>query len=469
MHNIPYSCLPQTFRDAVAVTRRLGIPYLWIDSLCIIQDSPDDWAAESARMAYIYENAFVTIAADAAVDSRTGFLNPPARHLALVIGIEYQKENKTTGCVYVREKGALAWQVPYHSWHFGTMASPNSGRQAYSMPKSPPRSKLSTRGWVFQERILSPRTLYFAESELAWECRSAIACECSATSERKRRGESLLKGSLARQSWKQLVQEFSALDLTVDTDRLPAMSGLAEAMSRLMPGDEYVCGLWKGQLAEQLLWYVPNKQNTANLPSKKESKKFEEYYAPTWSWASITGQVCYKNSPYPKVSKTFDIIDVHFRAKLNRFGPVSSAYILVSGLVVSVKVSLQPTGGNPGHEICCSYAVPAQQSKDLKVNLLFDVSMSEHMSHVDDGSKTFLFLLLAEGIGAPHGLILVPAGYRDEGEVFERVGYGHATYAREETEYSSDEDSDLDWDSEAAVMAWQKWASIAEQRTLKLV
>lgn len=74
--------LLRAFQDAIKVTRRLKIRYLWIDSLCIVQDSISDWEAESAVMGQIYEHSLVNIAATSAVDSQKGFISQ--RHPFLV-------------------------------------------------------------------------------------------------------------------------------------------------------------------------------------------------------------------------------------------------------------------------------------------------------------------------------------------------------------------------------------------------
>ena len=67
--------IPKTFQDAITVTRYLGFHYIWIDSLCIVQDDNEDWARESAKMSSIYANAVLTIAASAAADDTYGFLH----------------------------------------------------------------------------------------------------------------------------------------------------------------------------------------------------------------------------------------------------------------------------------------------------------------------------------------------------------------------------------------------------------
>ncbi|KAF2183526.1 HET-domain-containing protein, partial [Zopfia rhizophila CBS 207.26] len=229
---IPFEKLPQTFRDAVSVTRALGVSYLWIDSLCIIQDSKEDWEAEAALMARVYENAQITIAAHAANDSTTGFLNAPARR--------------------------------------------------------PPRTtSLSSRGWVYQESLLAPRTLNFAATEMAWECHSITACECGAPQveldhekevETGRRYPGTIKRNFAKLIWTDVVHEYTLRDLTVATDRLPALSGVVELFSRHRPEDQYLYGLWKTELPQHLCWLAAEPNQEARFPKS---------YAPTWSWASL--------------------------------------------------------------------------------------------------------------------------------------------------------------------------------------
>lgn len=189
--------MPKTFADAIFVTRALGQRYLWIDSLCILQDSTDDWMAESSAMHQIYSQAILTIVADAATDSTSGFLQPPARQVKKTSIVHYdsggaaaERDPACCGVVHVRQRGELAFQLPYHdfreddNWRFS---------------EEPIHSKLSTRGWAFQERLLSPRTLHFGPSEMGWECRALCTCECSAENERTSLVTGLLKGTIALQ------------------------------------------------------------------------------------------------------------------------------------------------------------------------------------------------------------------------------------------------------------------------------
>ncbi len=290
------SPLPKTFADALAVARALGIKYVWIDSLCIVQDDLLDWEAEAAQMANVYANAHVTISADAAPNALAGFLDAPSRTVVKTVSVAVPDSDAV---IHFRKRGFLAEELPFHSW-----GDPDT---------SDGRSKLSTRAWVFQERILSPRTIHFAENEMAWECRSLCDCECSTTSVRTLRKTSVIKhfvqpGPIATRteptspqtSWRHnIVPAYTRLDLTVETDRLPAMAGLADAASRVRsPDDQYLCGLWRGTLRDDLLWQVTLRGGARAL---------SEGYAPSWSWASVAGPVSYtaffdREAPAPEPS-----------------------------------------------------------------------------------------------------------------------------------------------------------------------
>jgi hypothetical protein len=285
--------LPKTFMDAVIFTRLLGIHYLRIDSLCILQDSPDDWNTHAPHMASVYGQSYITISADAAEHSDAGFLQGANRHRYASSSVPFSRHGQT-GNVLVRERGALAYELPFHDWP----DSPSS--TALEKPKAlkhihkylqhldqepdPPRSALSKRGWAFQERILAPRTLYFGKGETGWECHGSMTCECSATSTRFRRREMhLLKRKFFEAPWELIVQKYTQLDLTMATDQLVALSGLAAA-HYLAPTKTYIYGLWREDLRRSILWQ-------ALKPGKRLS------IAPTWSWASTTSQIHFSQEP----------------------------------------------------------------------------------------------------------------------------------------------------------------------------
>jgi hypothetical protein len=140
------SDLPKTFQDAIEVTRELRVPYLWIDSICIIQYDSDDWEQESRRMERVFSSAYCTIAATSAPDSNAGFL----------------ERNVSSEYALVQDA---------------------SGRRVYvcgdmdDFEDDVEKAQLNTRAWVMQERVLSRRTIHFTANQTYWECGEGVYCE----------------------------------------------------------------------------------------------------------------------------------------------------------------------------------------------------------------------------------------------------------------------------------------------------
>jgi hypothetical protein len=153
LNNIRIDELPKTFQDAIAITRRLGVRYLWIDSLCIVQDSTEDWARESSMMGQVYQNGFCNIAATGAEDGRVGcFLK---RDVALVQKFSFRIH---TPIPKFGLKPGLYDMVPRDLWSDGLW-----------------NAALNKRAWVAQERILAPRILHFSATQLYWECNELVS------------------------------------------------------------------------------------------------------------------------------------------------------------------------------------------------------------------------------------------------------------------------------------------------------
>lgn len=276
---IPYSSLPKTFRDAIAITRRLGVRYLWIDSLCIIQDSPLDWQIESSKMADIYQNSYITVAAVSSSNFRGGcFSSDKTGDMCLELVDDGQKTilavRECKGTSQLRTQEDIANAFP-----------------------------LFSRAWVYQERILSRRVLYCNQNELQLECREVLVCECNnhhiaphphpgthgvrglGGDFKKKYAEALKKYGVRGQysphelfqHWQRTVSQYSRLQLTHNTDILPALSGCARDIGRLT-GDTYLAGLWRASLAEGMLWAVNG---------SVQHPRPAVWRAPTWSWASV--------------------------------------------------------------------------------------------------------------------------------------------------------------------------------------
>lgn len=183
---IPWDGLSESFRHAILICRSLGVCYMWIDALCIIQDSPSDWEKEAARMADVYENAFLTIATDAARDPTWGILTP--RHLEKISAQDATaKPDKPQGrrnynmlSVPVKDDTGAECIIQVRE---PLLHSDIVFPQTYHNVSYP----LLTRAWTLQERLLARRTLHFTAFELIWECKQTLFCECDSI-EREFRG-----------------------------------------------------------------------------------------------------------------------------------------------------------------------------------------------------------------------------------------------------------------------------------------
>lgn len=191
---------PPTIRDAILVCRELSCRYLWVDALCIIQDSATDWEYEASRMQSVYKNSWVTIVAESADSTECGFLH---------------------------------------------------GRDTRIWDQKAP---LKTRGWTLQENLLAPRRLTYHHDSLSFECQSILEEADLLSSCRKL--ESLSEGQ-SYDVWDTVVREYSKRYLTQEKDIFPALSGLAKKF-QCINQDVYLAGLWKKQLLSGLLWTGEN-------------------------------------------------------------------------------------------------------------------------------------------------------------------------------------------------------------------
>ncbi|KAK0644312.1 heterokaryon incompatibility protein-domain-containing protein [Cercophora newfieldiana] len=220
---IPLAKLTRTFRDAVEITPEMGIHYLWIGSLCIVQDSPDDWEKEAAKMGNVYRFSYLTIAAAYSEDSNGGILRA-----------KYNESKSVMKCTVGNAVGSV-----YVTFRHSDFAS---------LHKQP----LHTRAWVLQERILSPRTIHYTEGQMLWECRRARRCETGVpenalTLPGVRIWDGRLQfdaGALHKfwWNWYDMLHDFTARSITYGDDRLPALSGIAHVMEGVTKGG-YIGGI----------------------------------------------------------------------------------------------------------------------------------------------------------------------------------------------------------------------------------
>ncbi|KAF9886248.1 hypothetical protein FE257_011861 [Aspergillus nanangensis] len=277
---ICYDNLTKTFQDAVVFTRKLGYRFLWIDSLCIIQDDGDDWMREAGAMASIYKNSVFTLAAASSSDSGGGLFrksNPDIR-----LGHPNQQKGM--------QSAARQFSNPSF---FEYRPRPNGMSREKPVPEE--SSPLFQRAWVFQERILSRRVLYFTPLELVFECRVSNNTESGSSwidSKPKKAFLSVYDNISPAEDishlWHQLVADFTQLQLTMEKDTLPAMAGLARRFLQRSDSanpSSYFAGLWRGT-------FIDDMHRTASHHTKDKPQRINSGI-PTWSWARSDDPKCY--------------------------------------------------------------------------------------------------------------------------------------------------------------------------------
>lgn len=352
---LPLQEFPTTFLDAIEFTRYIGLQYIWIDSLCIIQDDVDDWRQEAARMGDVYRFSYCNIAATGFEDSKRGMLvrRDPSLVAPLLIkrNCEYPKGKLPFAVQAMPTAGGPVFDPPMK---FRSHAREHARRQQVfpdgqyvcfydrfwndAITNAP----LSSRGWVFQERLLSPRTIHFGTEQLFWECREAEACETfplglprhfhEGSTYKSERAVSDLDDAVedetslqtAMSAWNAVLASYTAATLTKQSDRLPALSGVAKDMQKVLRS-KYVCGLWERFFVYQLLWRL----EVPDTPDVITSG------APSWSWAATAGRVIGSTSaPTAELSKVCQILDVQVESLSDEMGEVSVGTICVSGVLV---------------------------------------------------------------------------------------------------------------------------------------
>ncbi|KAJ4983002.1 heterokaryon incompatibility protein [Stagonosporopsis vannaccii] len=325
---IQWHDLPLTFRHAIAIAEKLDIRYLWIDSLCILQDNLDDWIEEGSKMAAIYSGAILTIAATASPDSTGGLCRSQKPS-------DSTSTNRLPAVHCLTNQDGLAYKIYVRSLReFAVM----NGDQ---LP-------LQQRAWFFQEWILSPRIVHFTGSMLCWECSEVQEMDdgTSFTDQKIRGGgkkstlasltqpppaslTSLDKQSLQTFAWHGLIRIYSGLQLTYPTDIFPALQGVTTRIAAERQCLFYA-GLWEHSLLVDLLWRLDRPSQTV------------EYRAPSWSWASRRGEVIWQTWRWMYGKPTFPSPDVSIifinaeTASENPFGQVSGGRLILRGLCLPV-------------------------------------------------------------------------------------------------------------------------------------
>jgi hypothetical protein len=327
-HEIALEDLPLTIRDAIHVCQQMNIPYLWIDSIYIIQDDKNvdhqggetDKDRELRKVAGIFSGAVLTVAASCALSADAGFLQdrqPYSPGIAL------------PGCVN-------------DAYDIAQLVMPPEILRNTLVPEP-----IDVRAWTFQEQLLSCRVLSFTKFAVQWHCRCKDYCISQEEEYSVNQPANYLRNYIER-DWNWLLQHYSDRDLSNLADRPVAIAAVAESFVATSPNltvSDYIAGLWKPRLLEGLFWRTSNVMkglmplNDA-LNSKRENLSRIE--GPSWSWTTIPETVGY--SWAPKFKPTAEILDINIILSDpdHTFGAVKSGTIRLRGFV-SRKTRYMPT------------------------------------------------------------------------------------------------------------------------------
>ena len=328
--------LPLTFRHAISIARTLSIPYLWIDALCIIQDSEDDKVREMALMKRIYASSALTTVVASAENVFEGFLHP-------------RVHSEISHTIPVRIRPGV----------FGTMSVNELDAACYDERLEP----IAKRAWTMQEQILAQRTLTFTTHTMRWRCSHGtrnfgdslyfphdLDMGYSDDDEKYslnlhslllREEEARVQKDKALSCWMRLVMAYSLRVATLERDKLNAIAGVAshDSFSRIL-GPGYFAGLWQYNLARQLVW-GNSRWHRALSNSDTMTYRPANYRAPSWSWASVEGGIIRfdfhfdeEDAMVPEVvCEIIDCSTVPRSAERSPFGEVCSARLRVKAAV----------------------------------------------------------------------------------------------------------------------------------------
>ncbi|KFA79944.1 hypothetical protein S40288_05113 [Stachybotrys chartarum IBT 40288] len=295
--------LPRTLQDSVVLIRKLGISHVWIDALCIVQDS-SEWDSESLRMMQYYENAYLTIVPLPCDSADQSFLGRRPWWVTRLIDWP----------------GPLVAKPPRLQFFFPAYTGPQLEIE---------KSAWGTRGWTFQEQFLSARCLFVGSHGMMFQCRAGSVCEPdefhldAKTSDRflPIQTKGVLESSewntidMVRSKWFLLIGKYAGRKLTYESDRLTAISGVASKFRRLF-GDQntYIDGFWRDELCNQLLW------RPLPLASHRNGIVVKNAEFPSWSWCSSNVELIWSDA-----TGVLSCADFEQRAEATATDPGNSA------------------------------------------------------------------------------------------------------------------------------------------------
>lgn len=396
------SQLPLSFRHAVKVARTLNLRYLWIDSLCIIQGDDSDWLREALLMYRVYAESHVTIAATAAKHSGDGlcFTRDPDIEF-LPVKVTLPDTSRWTG-------GVSKTYVVNDSFYINELLD---------------QEPLIKRGWVVQERFLAPRVIHFGSKQLVWECREKFLCErhpLGLPSSLHGDDFVIYKGAFCDDQildsayhhyWDQLVRTYTRCSLTKSSDKTVALSGIVRYVQAKIR-DEYIAGMWRGTLAQSLVWFV-------RRADQKSSSRPLPYRAPTWSWLSVDGSVVAHGYAWTDDCLHVRVLEVDMDYLTpDKTGPIESGVMLLAGHLRQIQVLTN----DKFDEYRFRFTMVLQNEILLNSHTYMDWFLDVHQSDFEESNnKRELYLMPCVGEDHQQDMLLLKCVDTESG-TYERLG-----------------------------------------------
>ncbi|KAL0949018.1 hypothetical protein HGRIS_009113 [Hohenbuehelia grisea] len=412
-HNVIESHhIPQTIRDAIKLTHRLGVRYLWVDSLCIIQDSAEDKSREIEKMRVYYRNAWLTIVAANAERVSQGFLHPVPKWSEKPVTLPFRSTNGSLGTMQLHRT--------YADW-----------------PKVD--DPVDQRAWCLQERVLSPRRLLFCSHALQFECQKVrvnvngsplgvpdiYPCLPDAAYTESSASRSQQEELELVDSWDTIVQNFTARELTEEQDKLLAIAGVAKEFHRIWSQSQYMAGLWTHRLPGELLWCVSQRDTKEwTMPSRLEPPK--PHRAPSWSWAATDGAIqAFRSIPHTKLESGFCSAK-HCEAFLKR---ATNPYGEVTGGLLVLEATWMSVIWMPKRRLVDNLVSATAADEPLAAGAFsrFGSLEPDSSEFMEQESKAVTIIGIQKSARSVHGLALIPSSestsYRRIGCVRLRIAY----------------------------------------------
>lgn len=435
---IPTNILPQVYKDAATVARALGVRYVWIDSLCIIQDSRDDWNKQSSMMDQIYAY---------------GLLNLSSMLADRAQGLEIHRDPLAISpCILSRRLPTNAGRGEKLYKHWICI-------EGYGANSFIDLAPLFKRAWCYQERVLPSRTVYFGE-QLVWLCQRSMASESFPSwicrgpniplfpmSKYAQRQHNPMGGfpftdtyagvKSPDEIWGGIAKLYSRTDITKQTDRLVALRGIFNRLAGFFKETEpdwCVAGLWKASLVKQLLWERDGKIDKSNPQEVARANEAFELF-PSWSWASCGTGISIRSF---LVSSKHHVVDMIQVVSIQPDQPLgseatytafeSSSRIVLQGLIDakfdSGRVAETWTTDDTMSELEVVMSYDTNWVINFDTDIVFDRPMLETIKHEDlkllpirlywqvyNGCEGIVAGLLVESLGVREGI----PGYRRMG------------------------------------------------------